>query len=267
MDISEDLYHLASEEIRELNTLLREYKKQDFPTKLIEAENTLSSITGSLDELQSKKDELNLKLENTNTKIEFEMTHLKPVEDIGNVDDISKELKDLELVRDTQNKECDHNLSELKNIEVSKSDIEGKLKTLDIKDLKKKDNKFNRLDKKFNDSDNKMETINIEITHKKDTLEGIGQLTFDDDCEHCVQNKNTPIVKKADKLQKDIETLQKSFKDLLDKKVKLIDERDSFNVKNDLKEFDTLTKQQIDLEKEWLTRLRFTSRVYKTLGI
>ena len=75
MDIFEDLYHIASEEIRELNTLLREYKKQDFPTKLIEAENTLSSITGSLDELQSKKDELNLKLENTNTKIEFEMTH------------------------------------------------------------------------------------------------------------------------------------------------------------------------------------------------
>ena len=181
------------------------------------------------------------------------MTHLKPVEDIGNVDDISKELKDLELVRDTQNKECDHNLSELKNIEVSKSDIEGKLKTLDIKDLKKKDNKFNRLDKKFNDLDNKMETINIEITHKKDTLEGIGQLTFDDDCEHCVQNKNTPIVKKADKLQKDIETLQKSFKDLLEKKVKLIDERDSFNVKNDLKDFDTLTKEQIELEKEWLT--------------
>ena len=260
MDIFEDLYHLASEEIRELNTLLREYKKQDFPTKLIEAENTLTSITGSLDELQSKKDELNLKLENTNTKIEFEMTHLKPVEDIGNVDDISKELKDLELVRDTQNKECDHNLSELKNIEVSKSDIEGKLKTLDIKDLKKKDNKFNRLDKKFNELDNKMETINIEIAHKKDTLEGIGQLTFDDDCEHCVQNKNTPIVKKADKLQKDIETLQKSFKDLLDKKVKLIDERDSFNVKNDLKEFDTLTKQQIDLEKEWLT----ASKIYES---
>ena len=69
--------------------------------------NTLTSITGSLDELQSKKDELNLKLENTNTKIEFEMRKLKPVEDIGNRDDISKELKDLELVRDTQNKECD----------------------------------------------------------------------------------------------------------------------------------------------------------------
>ena len=31
MDIFEDLYHIK-EEIRELNTLLREYKKQDFPT-------------------------------------------------------------------------------------------------------------------------------------------------------------------------------------------------------------------------------------------
>ena len=105
-----------------------------------------------------------------------------------------------------------------------------------------------------------MENVNIEITHKKDTLEGIGQLTFDDDCEHCVQNKNTPIVKKADKLQKDIDGLQKRFKDLLDKKLKLIDERDSFNVKNDLKDFDTLTKQQIELEKEWLT----ASKIYES---
>ena len=38
--------------------------------------------------LQSKKDDLNLKLDNTNMKIEFEMRLLKPVEDIGDVNDI-----------------------------------------------------------------------------------------------------------------------------------------------------------------------------------
>lgn len=45
MDVFEDLYQIASEEFRELNTLLKDYKKQDFPTKLIDAEQTLTSIT------------------------------------------------------------------------------------------------------------------------------------------------------------------------------------------------------------------------------
>ena len=44
MDVFEDLWTIASEEIRELNTLLREYKKEDFPSQLIEAEQSLTSI-------------------------------------------------------------------------------------------------------------------------------------------------------------------------------------------------------------------------------
>ena len=47
MDIFEDLWAIASEEIRELNTLLREYKKEDFPSQLIDAEQSFTSITGS----------------------------------------------------------------------------------------------------------------------------------------------------------------------------------------------------------------------------
>ena len=46
------------------------------------------------------------------------------------------------------------------------------------------------------------------IQHSQEHLDGIGSLTFDDDCEHCVKNKNTPFVKQAHSLQSEIIELQ-----------------------------------------------------------
>lgn len=253
MDVFEDLYQLASEEIRELNTLLKDYKKQDFPTKLIEAEQTLTGITGSLDTLNSKKDELNLKLDNTNTKIEFQMRKLKPVDDIGDISEISKKLSDVKTQRETQNTECDFNLSQLKSIEISKSDLEKKLKKLDITSLKEKNQKFLRLEKSFNELENKMTALELDITHNKEHLEGIGQLTFDENCEHCVNNMNTPFAKKGIELQKDIEASQKLYSKFLKDKTDILDEKRNYNVKNELLEYEELSSELSLLEKEWVT--------------
>ena len=41
MDVFEQLYSVASEEIKELSTLLKDYKGQDFPTKLAKAESVM----------------------------------------------------------------------------------------------------------------------------------------------------------------------------------------------------------------------------------
>ncbi|MDF1660686.1 MAG: hypothetical protein P1V97_02885, partial [Planctomycetota bacterium] len=92
MDIFEGLYQIASEEIKELSALLKDYKNQDLPTQLAEAEDTLTSITGSLTDLQDRKVELDTKRDNVNTKIEFEMGNLKSVEDLGNVSDLEDKL-------------------------------------------------------------------------------------------------------------------------------------------------------------------------------
>jgi DNA repair exonuclease SbcCD ATPase subunit len=53
--------------------------------------------------------------------------------------------------------------------------------------------------------------LNSDLEHAKEHLEGIGQLTFDDDCEHCVKNQNTPFAKKASSLELEIITLQNSL--------------------------------------------------------
>jgi len=253
MDVFEDLYQIASEEFRELNTLLKDYKKQDFPTKLIDAEQTLTSITGSLDSLNIKKDDLNLKLENTNTKIEFQMRDLKATEDVGDIDELESSLKDINILRTTQDKECTFNLSQLKSIEISKSDVETKLKELDIKALKETNKKFLQLDTKFNEVQSKLQTLELDISHNKSHLEGIGQLSFDDECEHCVKNQNTPFAKKGIELQRDIEASQKQYSKLLNDKTSLLDERRTFNVKKELLEYEELSSELTLLEKDWVS--------------
>ena len=252
MDIFEDLWAIASEEIRELNTLLREYKKEDFPSQLIEAEQSLTSITGSLDELQERKDELDLKLDNTIMKMEYEVRTLKPVEDIGDKETLQSKLKEIQILLDNQNSECDFNKLQINDIEVKQKDVESKLSKLNIKELKKKNTKYNRLDTKYNKLEQESQTIELDLKHMRSHLEGIGQLTFDDNCDHCVQNKNTPIVKQTEQLQKDIKVQNTKFEKLIKEKVKILDERQQYDVKNELQDYETLTDESRVLDKEWL---------------
>lgn len=252
MDVFEDLWTIASEEIRELNTLLREYKKEDFPSQLIEAEQSLTSITGSLDELQERKDELELKLDNTNMKMEFEMRTLKPVEDIGDIETLESKLDEVKVLLDNQNSECDFNKLQINDIDAKQKDIESKLKKLNIKELKGKNIKYETLNIKFNDLEKQSQTIELDLKHMRSHLDGIGQLTFDDNCEHCVQNKNTPFAKQAEQLQKDIKSQNSKYEKLIKTKIKVLEDRNDFDVRNQLQDYESLVDEQLDLGKEWL---------------
>ena len=153
------------------------------------------------------------------------MRLLKPVEDIGDKETLESKLKEVQILLDNQNSECDFNKLQINDIEVKQKDIESKLSKLDIKELKKKNTKYERLDKKYNKLEQETKTIELDLKHMRSHLDGIGQLTFDDNCDHCVQNKNTPIVKQTEQLQKDIKTQNTKFEKLIKEKIKVLDER------------------------------------------
>ena len=164
-------------------------------------------------------------------KMEYEVRTLKPVEDIGDKETLQSKLKESQILLDNQSSECDFNKLQINDIEVKQKDVESKLSKLNIKELKKKNTKYNRLDTKYNKLEQQSQTIELDLKHMRTTLDGIGQLTFDDDCDHCVQNKNTPIVKQTEQLQKDIKIQNTKFEKLIKEKVKVLDERSQYDVK------------------------------------
>src|SRR6056300_1634064 len=204
MDVFESLYQIASEEIKELSALLKDYKNQDLPTQLAEAEDTLTSITGSLTTLQDRKVELESKRDNKNTKIEYEMGKLRPVEDLGDVSDLEDQLESMEDSITKQKKACDSNIIAIKRVETEIKDVTTKLSKYDIEDLREKQKQYNILDKKFNELGSSLDKLETEMVHTKKHLDGIGSHTFDPSCDHCVKNQNTPFAKQAQTLESDL---------------------------------------------------------------
>jgi DNA repair exonuclease SbcCD ATPase subunit/DNA repair exonuclease SbcCD nuclease subunit len=252
MDVFEELYQIASEEVKELSALLKDYKNQDLPTQLADAEQTLTSITGSLDTLQEQKAKLESQRDVVNTKIEFEVQNLKPVEDIGDIDTLQSKLESLQKSRDLQNNECNVNLSEVTKIETSQKDIEHKISGIDIKQLREQEELYKSYDSQFNSMGVELDKIESQMIHAKKHLDGIGSLSFDDNCNHCVQNKNTPFAKQALTLEEELKVLGKQYGDLVTKRMGIMELRNKCDVTKQIKEWDGLSQQHASLDKAWL---------------
>jgi len=250
MDVFEGLYQIASEEIKELSALLKDYKNQDLPTQLAEAEDTLTSITGSLTDLQDRKVELETKRDNTNTKIEFEMGGLKPVEDLGDVSDLEDKLIQQQEYIKKQQVSCDSVMTSIKKTTTEIKSIQSKLSKFNEVELLESDKQYTLLDTKFNQMGITMDKLESEMVHAKKHLDGIGSLTFDENCDHCVKNKNTPFAKQAQTLEVELERLGKEYSDLVSSRLDVMTERDTHDVSAKLKVYNALVLDSKELYSE-----------------
>jgi len=250
MDVFEGLYQIASEEIKELSALLKDYKNQDLPTQLAEAEDTLTSITGSLTDLQDRKVELETKRDNTNTKIEFEMGGLKPVEDLGDVSDLEDKLIQQQEYIKKQQVSCDSVMTSIKKTTTEIKSIQSKLSKFNEVELLESDKQYTLLDTKFNQMGITMDKLESEMVHAKKHLDGIGSLTFDENCDHCVKNKNTPFAKQAQTLEVELERLGKEYSDLVSSRLDVMTERDTHDVSAKLKVYNELVLDSKELYSE-----------------
>ena len=82
--------------------------------------------------------------------------------------------------------------------------VKKKFDTFDLISLKEKKLQYDVYSQRMVDIQSNIDDIDKEIEHKQTHLDGIGSLTFDDGCEHCVQNKNTPFAQQAQSLETEI---------------------------------------------------------------
>jgi|13_taG_2_1085334.scaffolds.fasta_scaffold00233_18 DNA repair exonuclease SbcCD ATPase subunit/DNA repair exonuclease SbcCD nuclease subunit len=250
MDVFEGLYQIASEEIKELSALLKDYKNQDLPTQLAEAEDTLTSITGSLTDLQDRRSELETKCDNTNIKIEFEMGALKPVEDLGDVSDLEDKLELQQEYINKQQMSCDGVSVSIKKTNTDIKNIQSKLSKFNESELIESDKQYKILDNKFNQMGVELTKLESEMVHSKKHLDGIGSLTFDETCEHCVKNQNTPFAKQAQTLEVGLERLGKEYSTLVSSRLDVMTERDTHDVSAKLKVYNELVLDSKELHSE-----------------
>ena len=242
MNVFEELYQIANDEIRELSALLKDYKNQNFTEKLSEAEDSFVENKKLLSETQTLSETYSEQKTKASIKIESLLGELISVDSsVINTDNLIKLKLKLEENLDIKSSECKDYADNLADLQFKLNDYQSKFNKYDLRNLQESNLKYQAYVNRLEEITSSLDSLNTDIEHKQEHLDGIGSLSFDDDCEHCVKNQNTPFAKKSKTLSDDIKklTLTSSGLDneIIDMKSEMIkyDVRDVLVTVKDLK--------------------------------
>ena len=134
---------------------------------------------------------------------------LKTVDgDVGDIDDLTNERDVLQKKISQQKKLCTEYTKKLTKFEKQFEILSSKYDTYDLDLLYNTSKKYNNLNETKISTDNKILNLLKSIEHNQKHLDGIGSLSFDDNCEHCISNKNTPFAQQSKTLGIEIDSLK-----------------------------------------------------------
>ena len=210
--VFDQLYNLASDEIHDVQSLLKSFRDNNYDTDLAQIKESLTDFRKESRELTATKKEMVANKKKSDKKIISLTKKLKKVDDtVGSLD------------------ELEERKSSLNNSLASTDEKFGKLKTLSEQhkveetELTEKINIFkeNEVDKKFAQFEQysleksnhqiEIDKLKIEVQHKLEKIEKLGNLEHDPNCDYCMSNPFTlDAIETREKLNED-KTLADTF--------------------------------------------------------
>ena len=189
INIYEDLFNLANNESKEVSILLKQYQKEDYYDLLKQVKYELETSEIKIEDLKEKKIELQLQLDTINTKILDQTKELTKIdlvtEDITELDDQSakvnvaiKQFKDIIDLNETQIQTIKE---KVKQFEDSIAHIDQKILDIELEEYK-------ILQNKFNDINLLISKASTELDHKKEKMDKLKELKYDEKCPFCMDN-------------------------------------------------------------------------------
>ena len=216
INIFDQLYTLANDEIHEVSSLLKSFKKQDYGFELAEVEKSLNGNKIKYDELQSSKDTLIDGQVKLNDRVLFLSKKLKPIDDtIVDIDNLTN----LEIEYNSNIDEVDDGSDDI-DTEIEANDIildktKKVLLSYNEVDIDNQYTKFVQFTENSNKYQRDVDILKREVQFKLDKLKKLEKHKYDPNCLFCINNV---FVKDAIKTREELEQDKVLAKDLVDKK-------------------------------------------------
>jgi len=267
LTIFDRLYTQAAEDIKEVDTLLKNFKKADYDTELANITDDLSVLEDKHKEFKKDERQLKKQVKETLVKINEHNKRLKSVD---------TEIRDINLLSDEKDKlnsllySVDENLAntktQIKTFALQKKDLNTKISQYEKDSVSEKYTKLEKLEDERDLFQIEIDKLKIEVRQKLDKIEKLGNLTYDEDCDDCMSN---PFTLDAIETQKNLDddkllaqqyvTKKKTMEDKIQKMFKiraykndldsLMENLSSLNLQ------DTHTSTQLNLLKEKRTNI------------
>ena len=268
LKIFDKLYTQAAEDIKEVNTLLTDFKKADYDSEL-------ASITDDLILLESKqkdfkKDERDLKKSNKEllSKIKEQTKRLKPVDDsLKSIEVLEGEHSKLQTLSENVKQKLSEYETEQYDFDKAVKEIENKIVIYQQDGVEENYYKLEKLEEERDLFQIELDKLKIEVRSKLDKIEKLGDLTYDDDCDHCMSN---PFTLDAIETKKNLNKDKLLAQEYVQKKQTMEDEiQKQFKVrafKKDLDELETKLSEKQRYQDNIVSNINLTKEKQKNIG-
>jgi len=221
LKIFDTLYTQAAEDIKEVNTLLKDFKKSDYDSELASITNDLILLEGKQKDFKKDERDLKKQIKQILNEIKEETKRLKPVDsNIRDFDTLEEEKKKLDGILYKVDDEYGITKTAVQGFALQTKDLQTKINSYEKENVSEKYIKLEKLEEERDLFQIEIDKLKIEVRTKLDKIDKLGNLTYDEDCDDCMSN---PFTLDAMETKKNLEKDKTLAQQYVTKKQKMED--------------------------------------------
>ena len=245
LELFEELNSIATDEIKSVQTLIKEFSKQDYSTKIAESNVKFKEYSTLLDETIDKKNYLTRKIEEINNELIDLNKKIIVIDDDfsqSSIQSLSEKKYLLERKLQEINSSEISLEDELKSANESYNKYNRIVLSFDKDDLMKKKDWLDGIRNQLNIHEADLRSIKLNVQHCQDKIDHLKDHEYDPNCKFCINNV---FVKDAERAKSQIWGFQQDRDELI-YEIKDLQEKISKN-SNVYVELERLYKAENDL--------------------
>ena len=239
LKIFDTLYQQAAEDIKEVNALLTDFKKSDYDKELATITDDLILLEGKHKEFKKDEKDLKKEIKKVQGDIQEQTKRLKPVDDsLQTIEILEEQHNKLTILSENVKQKLSEYETEQFDYERAVQEIENKILIYKQDGVEENYYKLEKLEEERDLFQIELDKLKIEVRSKLDKIDKLGNLTYDEDCDHCMSN---PFTLDAIETKKNLEKDKTLAQEYVQKKQKMEDEiQKMFKVRAFKKDLDEL---------------------------
>ncbi len=218
INVFEDLYILANNEMREVSVLLKEYQKEDYHQLFKKAEFDEETFEIALDEAKEEKRKTEEKRDELNESILNYTKRLIPIDkDIVDIDGLEDQKSTIEIGIAKIVDYIDTNSGSINHVDKKIEELNAKtigsklIKDINLEDYTQKLKDFELDTKKLGNKQLELRQANTHLQNSRKKMVKLAELKYNPECSFCMDNV---FVKDAIETKNSIEAEELAVKDL-----------------------------------------------------
>ena len=249
LTIFDRLYTQAAEDIKEVDTLLKNFKKADYDTELASITQELSLLEDKHKQFKSDERKVKKEIREVLSKIKEQTVRLKPIDtNVRDITLLTEEKKKLDDLLYKVDEQTANTKTQVKSFALKQKDLNTRISQYEKDNVNEKYAKLEQLEEERDLFQIEIDKLKVEVRQKLDKIEKLGNLTYDEDCDNCMSN---PFTLDAIETQKNLDKDKLLAQQYVSKKQKMEDRiQRMFKVRAYKGDLDSLMEQLSSLNLE-----------------